>query len=459
MTAINPATDGSPTGNAWINTLIWGGSWAPTLGEGVTLTWTTISAGHCFGQDFTATEWSGPQLDALRLALQLWADVADITFVEQAPDDPTTDLDYALVDDATMSDLTRTSGVLSFHEVPDGSYERALTGVMNDEGSGWTRTALQQGGYGFVTLIHEIGHGLGLAHPHDGGDSGETFPGVSNPNDPGTWGLNQGIFTTMSYIDGWRLEFPSHSAKSYGWQASPMAFDIAAIQTIYGANLEHNTGDDTYALPTANTAGTFWTCIWDAGGTDTLSAKGATDDALLDLRDAPLAGPNAGGHVSSVADIVGGYSIANGVVIEHALGGEGDDTLIGNAMCNRLKGGGGDDTLRGRAGADTLIGGDGADAFVFDALDAADTVRDFTHGTDTLVLENSVFTELGGRGALADTAFALGTAAGTAEERILYNGATGLLRYDADGPGGVAAVVFADIGAGLALGADAFLVA
>jgi Ca2+-binding RTX toxin-like protein len=57
----------------------------------------------------------------------------------------------------------------------------------------------------------------------------------------------------------------------------------------------------------------------------------------------------------------GGYTIANGVVIENASGGSGNDVLIGNASDNVLTGNAGNDTLMGRAGNDRLIGGAGDD--------------------------------------------------------------------------------------------------
>ena len=39
---------------------------------------------------------------------------------------------------------------------------------------------LEQGGFGFITIIHELGHALGLAHPHDKGGSSSVFPGVGS---------------------------------------------------------------------------------------------------------------------------------------------------------------------------------------------------------------------------------------------------------------------------------------
>src|SRR5690606_9454269 len=86
--------------------------------------------------------------------------------------------------------------------------------------------------------------------------------------------------------------------------------------------------------------------------------------------------PTGGGVISFVYDdggdgIWGGYTIANGVVIENATGGGGDDFLFGNDVDNVLTGNGGIDTLLGRAGKDTLIGGAGADDL--DGGDGSDT--------------------------------------------------------------------------------------
>ncbi len=121
-----------------------------------------------------------------------------------------------------------------------------------------------------------------------------------------------------------------------------MALDIAVIQAKYGANLDFATGDDVYRLPEANRPGTFFSCIWDAGGDDRIVFGGARD-CTIDLRAATLLGEEGGGGwVSHARGIYGGFTIANGVVIEGASGGGGDDTLRGNAAGNRLSGGAGD---------------------------------------------------------------------------------------------------------------------
>ena len=137
-----------------------------------------------------------------------------------------------------------------------------------------------------------------------------------------------------------------------------MAFDIAAIQDLYGPNTSYHSGDDSYYLPDTNALGTYWTCIWDAGGTeDSIRYMGALN-ATISLVAATLDdSPTGGGVISSASGIHGGYTIANGVVIENAYGGSGNDTLTGNSAGNILDGG---------AGADTMTGGDGDDSYYVD---------------------------------------------------------------------------------------------
>jgi serralysin len=148
-----------------------------------------------------------------------------------------------------------------------------------------------------------------------------------------------------------------------------MAFDIAAIQYLYGANTSYNTSNNTYYLPTVNGPGTYWSCIWDAGGVDTISGQGATSSVTINLNNASLANndPNAGGYISRMNGIPGGFTIANSwgglCVVENAIGGTGHDTIIGNAVANSLSGGGGNDYLSGNAGNDYLNGGSGNDYF------------------------------------------------------------------------------------------------
>ena len=132
-----------------------------------------------------------------------------------------------------------------------------------------------------------------------------------------------------------------------------MVFDVLALQTRYGADATTAAGATTYTFSQSTP---FMQTIWDAGGTDTIRYDGNLS-ATIDLRAATLVNgdPIAGGAVSRAAAIFGGFTIANGVVIENAVGGRGNDTLIGNSADNFLDGRAGDDSLDGGAGNDTAF--------------------------------------------------------------------------------------------------------
>jgi hypothetical protein len=232
----------------------------------------------------------------------------------------------------------------------------------------WTEENLQQGGFSYVTLIHEFGHGHGMAHPHDNGGRSGIMNGVEEDGPVasytlGDYNLNQGVFTMMSYEDGWQTSPYGNAATDagYGYLGGLMAFDIAVIQDKYGVNEEHATGNNIYRMKDVNAAGTFYESIWDAGGHDQIIYDGDRN-SKVDLRDATLEYEiGGGGFVSYAHGIYGGYTIANSVTIEDARTGAGNDLINGNEVANRLISNAGNDTVRGLGGQDAIFGGVGND--------------------------------------------------------------------------------------------------
>jgi serralysin len=304
-------------------------------------------------------------------------------------------------------------------------------------GDAWDRS--HPGGMGYTMLLNMVGKALGLRQAH------AEFPGISGENDPGLFGLNQAPFTVMS--GNWSFQNTGHPNGKWGSMKSFGAFDIAALQAIYGANMSTATGNNVYELPTYNDwdeewgvgRATGWTCIWDAGGNDTITARGAIWSVVIDLRAATLANgdPNAGGFISKHINVAGGFTIAKGAVIENAIGGFGSDYLIGNSAANKLTGGG------------------GKDFFVFSTTPNKrtnkDTIVDFKVKDDTIWLENGIFKKLGKKGTednpsrLKASYFKIADKAQDKDDYIIYNKKTGVLSYDADGSGSKAAVDFAVI--------------
>ncbi|MBI5330572.1 MAG: cadherin-like domain-containing protein, partial [Betaproteobacteria bacterium] len=228
-------------------------------------------------------------------------------------------------------------------------------------------TGYYPGGNVYRTLIHETEHALGIKHPFSGAYTLEAS-------------LDNRAITVMSYTNppnSYFQDVTSNGAGGYNFNyynvtpESPMVYDIAALQYLYGANTSYHTGDDLYTFDTEHP---FYQSIWDAGGNDTISLSNFSKGSIIDLRDGYYSkvtiesDPLPPGYTSSATPTYNGTNnlgIAYNAIIENAIGGSGNDTLMGNAVNNALTGGVGNDTLQGGLGNDALDGGDGSDIAVF----------------------------------------------------------------------------------------------
>ncbi len=187
--------------------------------------------------------------------------------------------------------------------------------------------------------------------------------------------------------------------------------------------------------------------VLDGGtGRDRMYGDGGNDLYVVD-NISDVVGESGNNGIDTVRTTLASLTLAVNVEnLEYA--GTASFRGTGNALANVIHGGNGADILDGGLGSDALYGGNGRDIFLFKSAlgpSNVDTIFDFNVADDTVRLENAIFKGLPKTGALAATAFATGSGALDASDRIIFDDHTGALYYDADGTGAAAQVHFATL--------------
>ncbi|MEH1871906.1 M10 family metallopeptidase, partial [Nostoc sp.] len=232
------------------------------------------------------------------------------------------------------------------------------------------------GNYAYQGFGHEFGHALGLKH-------GQEIGGISNvAMDANRDSMEFSIMTYHSYVGDTKSHYSNEPS---GYAQSLMMYDIRAIQQMYGANFNYNSGNTTYTFSTTTgemfvngigqgTPGDnrIFRTIWDGNGNDTYNFSNYTTNLAINLEPGGWTNLDVGGNFQR-ADL-GDGNYARGHVfnalqfngdsrslIENANGGSGNDTINGNSANNVLRGNGGNDIISGGFGNDTISGGFGND--------------------------------------------------------------------------------------------------
>lgn len=394
----------SAVNSAVIDSLITSARWAAgTVTFGFTTSASQYEAGYGSGETAKGFQaLSANQMAAVRDALSSWAELSNLKIAETAG--ANADIRIA------ASSLPSTAWAYT----PDSSAEGG--DVWFGTSKGYFSNPVD-GNYTKLTMIHELGHALGLNHPHQpvfgaGGAGYRADDGADNAQCPccGGWlhegapsveagaslqavngnaldfGTSSGSFSAVDAMAFTVMSYSSYAGDGRGgytngtwdYAQSPMVRDIAAIQHLYGANFETRAGDTVYSWSAAtgekfiNGLGQgapggnkVFEALWDGGGRDTIDLSTYSTKLSIDLT--PGGWINFGN--SQLANLGNGQTAPGNVamsllfqgdqrsLIENAVGGSGYDVIKGNAASNVLLGGAGDDRIEGGDGHNILAGG------------------------------------------------------------------------------------------------------
>ena len=309
---------------------LWNTASGEIVGTPMTVTYSFMTRLPDYAAAGLFVEFTDSLKDATREILKHYESVSNLRFVEVDDDGQGGLIRFGLSDDLNPGVLGRANyprlGLVSANDVWLDT-ESGGDVWLNARQNIVFQPVLPGGGV-YGTLIHEIGHAVGLAHP------GNYNAGTRDPPPPPY---------LSPELDNWDNTVMSYYAGPSGGPPSVLGpFDIRALQYAYGMSEPGTIGNMTYGSDFADT-------IVGTGNTDWMHGQGGDDVILLGAGDDGARG-------------VGGNDLILGEAGADTLrGNEGNDLILGGDDNDSINGDEGDDDINGNRGEDTVLGGAGAD--------------------------------------------------------------------------------------------------
>lgn len=351
-----------------------------------------------------ATNWTATQLANIQSTLDTYSQFINLSFskvnnylgLNPAQVGERADINLSLIN---RSDLSF-AGLSAIDSAYFGYSGGELDIVLNTSGFGGSDTTLSTSTFGGRALMHEIGHSIGLSHPHLEYVNGKavltadfaatTQMGFSKLGFVinSAQDMNKEYFSIMSYDD----QVPNTGGDTYA--QTPMILDVLALQEAYGAGVgTSSTANDVITMGASAAVNSFRT-YFDAGGIDTVNLANYSSGAYLHLGTTIVGAQHLVGVSMSTADrqlMLSGSSPQSlrwfYGEFENAVGSAANDLITGSALANMITGSGGNDSIDGGAGLDTAVYSGTASNYSIKLSSSNCTITDKTanrDGTDTL---------------------------------------------------------------------------